>query len=586
MKQRHNTIDLLIIMILLTGIFMHYRGGASSSVGVPACIIGCMAVSFVSVMSRRGRRAGRIAAPRTEVSLPRLSRKEASEEVGPTAPAAMLGPAHRNAQWGTAEAVVDGLLDAGIAILRTHLGAHTAAVFFPTLDGGYSIRRFRSDSDLINREAVLYPGVGVIGSFLKDGLTELHLREIVNDSATLYYYTGDAGIRSLMASPIRAGGIERGFAIVDSTSPGKFSEENRRFLTTVADLLGPAIFSCYMYTEHKLQHGRLAAMSSMEKDFFRDLSRASIVEKIAEIVPSAVPSDRLTLSMKNDDGTTATLHAATGPGADSFERKGFSLRDKTLASVVYANNLVLSRNYSPDHYETRYYQGEPRDEELRSFVAVPLGIDRCHGLLLVESRSPDAYDESCLELLGRLSTSAGLAIEKMLVFEKANELATHDGLTGLSNHRTFQQLLADEITRAIRYNEPLSMVIGDIDHFKRINDTWGHPFGDIVLKGVSAVLRNSIRQDIDTVARYGGEEFALILVKTDSDGAAETAERIRAAVSAVPYKAPDGADVTVTMSFGIAEYRKHARRINELIARTDKALYRAKENGRDRVEVF
>jgi diguanylate cyclase (GGDEF)-like protein len=325
-------------------------------------------------------------------------------------------------------------------------------------------------------------------------------------------------------------------------------------------------------------------MSSIEKEFFRNLSRQSILSKITEIIPFALPCDRLTVSMKNDDGT-ATVTAAIGPGAEMFLNRNFVLDGKTLASVLYANNLMLCRDFAVDHYETRYFTDEPAHREMASFVAVPLGIDECKGMLLVESTRPDAYDDSYRELLGRLSTSAGLAIEKMLIFEKANALATHDGLTGLYNHRTFQQLLADEITRAIRYNEPVALVICDIDFFKKVNDTWGHQFGDTVLRGVSSLLESNIRQDIDTVARYGGEEFALILVKTDDAGAAETAERIRAAIAASPFRAPSGEEVRVSMSFGIAEYRKQARQLNELIAKADKALYRAKENGRNRVEI-
>jgi diguanylate cyclase (GGDEF)-like protein len=289
--------------------------------------------------------------------------------------------------------------------------------------------------------------------------------------------------------------------------------------------------------------------------------------------------------MKNDDRQSATIIAATGRDADAFVKKPFSLSGKSLAAVLYAKNLVLCRNYSTEHGETRYFTGEAADDDLKSFVAVPLGVDECVGMILVESARPDAYDDSYRELLGRLSTSAGLAIEKLLIFEKANALATHDGLTGLYNHRTFQQMLADEITRAIRYNEPVALVICDIDFFKKVNDNHGHPFGDTVLRGVSKLLENSVRQDIDTVARYGGEEFALILVKTDDAGAAETAERIRSAIGAAPFRTSGGEEVRVTMSFGIAEYRKHARDINELIAKADKALYRAKENGRNRVEI-
>jgi diguanylate cyclase (GGDEF)-like protein len=185
-----------------------------------------------------------------------------------------------------------------------------------------------------------------------------------------------------------------------------------------------------------------------------------------------------------------------------------------------------------------------------------------------------------------LATSAGLAIEKLQIIEQANALATHDGLTGLINHRQFQALLKDEITRAIRYSDPLSLVLCDIDFFKKVNDTYGHPFGDTVLREVSARLRENVRDGVDVVARYGGEEFALVLVKTDAQKAIETVERIRQQIESRFLKSPHGEDIHVTMSFGIAVYPKHAKQIDALIQKSDKALYRAKENGRNRVEIF
>ncbi len=208
-------------------------------------------------------------------------------------------------------------------------------------------------------------------------------------------------------------------------------------------------------------------------------------------------------------------------------------------------------------------------------------------MILLESfKLPDAFSESCKELLSRFSISAGLALEKIIVLEKAKTLATRDGLTGLRNHREFQQILKDEITRSIRYNDHLALVICDIDFFKKLNDTWGHQFGDLVLKGISSHLESCIREGVDTAARYGGEEFALILVKNDEKSAAETTERIRAHIANLIFKTPTGEDIHVTMSFGIAIYRQHAKQIDELIKKADKALYRAKENGRNRVEVF
>lgn len=587
MKRRRSTVPLILLGILAIGLALFFTGGTAAATGVPAAFAAAIAIVICTLLATVIKEPGRPPAKRTtEISLPRVLQQQATEEAAPSAIADALGRQHRKQVWLTTEQTADSMIDMAIDIIRKHTRAYTVAVFFPTNDGGYMLRRYKSDNLYINKEAIIYPGVGVIGCFLKDGLKKLDLKDIVNDSATLYYYSQDACIRSLIASPVIAGGVERGAIIADSTSPDNFAEADHTLLGTIATLLGQAIYSSYMHTEHRLQHERLAAMSSLEKEFFRDLSRASVINKITEIIPFALPCDRLTISMKNENGKTATIVSASGRNADAFVKKTFSLSEKSLAAVLYTNNLVLSRNFSQEHYETRYFTDEPCDEELQSFVAVPLGVDGCVGMLLVESVHENAYDESYRELLGRLSTSAGLAIEKLMVFEKANALATHDGLTGLFNHRTFQQLLADEITRAIRFTEPLAMIICDIDHFKRVNDSYGHPFGDIVLKGVSATLQSSIRQDIDTVARYGGEEFALILVKTDSEGAMETAERIRAAIAAIPFKAPNGADVHVTMSFGIAEFKKHARQVNELIAKADKALYRAKDTGRNKVDIF
>jgi len=576
--------------MLVIALVLHLAGGGHAFRTAVTVTIG-LGIGFFSVCLIAERRLAGVASraganPKTEVALPSVTQKQATSEAGPLQATAALGREQRRMRWAAAEVAVDGLIDAAIHLINLHVRTHTTAVFFPTLDGGYMLRRFHSPSASIDAGAIIYPGIGVIGKFLKDGVKRFALADIVSDSATLFYYSSDAKVRSLMASPIAGDGSERGLVVVDFLEPESFTDDDHSFLDAVASLLGEAVYGCYMHTEHALQHCRLAAVSSIEKEFFRNVSRQSIVDSIVEVVRTALPCDRVTVSMRNDDDTSATIVAAWGDGADALMKTRFDLGAKSLASVVYTNNMLLSRSFSSDRYEVRYFDGEPDDDTLGSFIAAPLGVDRCRGLVLVESRNTDAYDEDSRELTGRLCTSAGLAIEKMIVFEKANALATHDGLTGLFNHRTFQQLLADEITRAIRYNEPVSLIICDIDFFKKVNDTYGHPFGDVVLRGVAALLENSVRQDIDTVARYGGEEFALILVKTDSKGACETAERIRSAIERQSFSARSGVEVRVSMSFGIAEYRKHARQINELIGKADKALYRAKENGRNRVELY
>ena len=156
-------------------------------------------------------------------------------------------------------------------------------------------------------------------------------------------------------------------------------------------------------------------------------------------------------------------------------------------------------------------------------------------------------------------------------------LATTDGMTGLKNHRAFQEQLAEEVSRAGRYHTPLSLIVVDVDHFKGFNDALGHPAGDAVLKAVAGLLQGGARET-DFVARYGGEEFVLLLPQTDADGAVLLAERLRAAVASASWPLRP-----VTASFGVANLRLGIEDGGALLARADDALYLSKSAGRNRV---
>jgi len=172
-----------------------------------------------------------------------------------------------------------------------------------------------------------------------------------------------------------------------------------------------------------------------------------------------------------------------------------------------------------------------------------------------------------------------LIMNAKLHFEM-ERMAVTDGLTGLMNHRRFQERLSEEFRRIVRHSEPISLILADIDHFKKINDEYGHPTGDEVLKRVAGVLKEMVR-DIDIVARYGGEEFAIILINTDGEGACMLAERIRKAIEKKEFTFR-GSRIPVTISLGIASYPKNSRIKEDLILRADKALYSAKSKGRNR----
>jgi diguanylate cyclase (GGDEF)-like protein len=574
------------MVLIAAGLAASFFSGVAAKVLCAAALVAALALLLSLVRRGAGRSGGGDKSAEETDTL--LIRQAEDQVAGDTTEIdlSVLGRPYRRKEWVKIEQVVDGILDNCIKLVRARIDAQTVAVLFPTTDGGYKIRRYHSRSEHINEDAVIYPGVGVIGSFLKGGLKQLKLEEILTDSMTLHYYRRDAGVRSLMATPIVVEGVERGTIIVDSTEKAHFRDEDHVHLKVVAELAGAAVYYAYLCTEHRLDHARLSAMSTTEKHFLQEHDIEAVLDKLAEIIPFAFQCSRMTISLRCTDSDTGVVERSWGFDAEALQGLRFPLGTKSLAGVVYHKNMSLFRNFADDRYETRYGEEEPRNRDLASFLAFPIGVEKCTGMILLESERKEAFTENSRDLLSRLVTSAGVAIEKIQILHRTRALATHDGLTGLDNHRQFQQQLREAITRSGRYQDPLALVICDIDYFKKVNDTYGHRFGDTVLKTVAAKLQTSIREGIDSAARYGGEEFALILEKMDARSAVETVDRLRQQISEMLFQSPHGKEIAITMSFGIAIYMQHGRHQETLIHNADKALYRAKENGRNRVELY
>jgi diguanylate cyclase (GGDEF)-like protein len=185
--------------------------------------------------------------------------------------------------------------------------------------------------------------------------------------------------------------------------------------------------------------------------------------------------------------------------------------------------------------------------------------------------------------------AVSLQLEQALRDAQADRLrleymATTDALTELANRRHFMRIFALQLARAKRYHRKLALIFLDIDHFKAVNDTYGHATGDAVLKSVAQVLRGTAR-GTDTVARYGGEEFAILMEETGPQGAQRIAERIREALQKVTF-GPQDAPFSKTVSVGVATFPEHGDEPEHLIACADDALYQAKRGGRDRITLY
>ena len=216
---------------------------------------------------------------------------------------------------------------------------------------------------------------------------------------------------------------------------------------------------------------------------------------------------------------------------------------------------------------------------------------RLIGALHLASSDPERYGPDCgTTLLERLAGIIAVCIESMLAQERLKQAGLTDGLTGVQNRRYFEHRCLVEISQSRRYKHALACMFLDIDKFKRINDTYGHQTGDEVLRKAAGLIQNSLRAG-DTIARYGGEEFVVLLPQTSLLHAKEVAERIRRGIEAAHFQSTAGQALRVTLSIGLSMLESLAEgdessiqtQAQHLVSEADRALYLAKENGRNRV---
>ena len=225
------------------------------------------------------------------------------------------------------------------------------------------------------------------------------------------------------------------------------------------------------------------------------------------------------------------------------------------------------------------------EEGIRSLIAVPLKIHkRTIGVLYLDDFKSREFDAEKLELLSVLSSFATMSIDHARLHARTLQLACTDGLTGLYNHRQFKKTFIEEVARAKRYSKPLAVILLDVDDFKKFNDTYGHPNGDIVLQEMAVMLKELLR-DCDSLFRYGGEEFVTLLPETPLAEAVKVAERIRIFVETESPRFLTGITKThgITVSVGVAALPDHGSDTQSLLQKVDDLMYQAKKDGKNKV---
>ena len=334
--------------------------------------------------------------------------------------------------------------------------------------------------------------------------------------------------------------------------------------------LSTAAFSAINERELRRRRLDLEALAHMADALEKVHNPRDVADVLAEKLTESFGFRRLVVLGEPKGDPTVLAHRGPAPkttvkkGVDDVVRKSWEQRQTLLLKRIDPRANPRLAKLLPD---------------AENLVITPLlAEDRPIGIVAAEQseRQGTRIEQRIVAMVSQFSSHAALALDNAWLLERVQELAETDGLTGLANRRTFEAALELEVTRAFRNGDEVSLVMVDIDHFKQLNDTYGHQTGDDVLREVAAALGGECR-DIDVVARYGGEEFVVILPSCSDAEALETAERLRRVVAGSETVVP------VSISAGVATYPVNATDPTGLLQAADEALYESKRTGRNKV---
>lgn len=324
----------------------------------------------------------------------------------------------------------------------------------------------------------------------------------------------------------------------------------------------------------------LYALYNISKTLSTAIEMEKLLNQVVERVSHVLKLHRIIVMLVNEERTEMYIVAGIEMSDKAKDAK-FKMGEGLYGWIAKTGNAEIINNL-PTH--PRFKPTEGIDDDVSSLICAPFkGRGEVFGLINAYRLGGEVFSDSSYELLISTSIQVGMALENARLFEKTNILAITDGMTSLYNYRYFLERLNKEFTRAKRYKNDFSLIMADIDYFKKYNDAHGHPKGDALLRDFSDILKRVFR-DSDVVARYGGEEFVVILMETDKDIAVDIAEKLRKAVELKDfeggYSQPGG---RITVSLGVASYTDELKSADDIVKNADNALYRAKEEGRNRV---
>ena len=490
-----------------------------------------------------------------------------------------------------------------LSILCELVPNHSIVLYMKMDDGLYAIADFISKSkDYIDRGQRLGFRGGYLGWVLKTK-TQVLITSIKNVRKNLVYYNKNVPIKALLATPLyfkgdreKSEGVESifGMLVVDSFQQDAFGDKEKLIVSLISDRIVEIIDRFLLSEKVYLSSQELNSFY----DFTQKLNSTSdvdvILDHIIDTLTRLFEADFVGISLVDKEGGYSNLKRISDGMKDHLEDKEIPHGDTLIGFVAESGKHFHFDDISA-RSQYRSVFGKEIDfalgiKNIKSVLIYPFhetyqDVDNVGqvvlGSVVIGRRTKNPFNEGEISLAKIICRESAKSMTSSLNFQKVKELAIRDGLTGLYNHRHFQEMLSYTIVHSDRYSAQASLLMIDVDDLKVINDTYGHQAGDTVLSSIGNILSETLRK-VDIPARYGGDEFAVILPNTNKTGSIAVAEKIRSRLKRVSLRS-DSRELQVTFSIGIATYPQCAASKELLIEKTDRALYESKNNGKNKI---
>lgn len=483
-----------------------------------------------------------------------------------------------------------------LELLRRSLDLHTAVLLWRTDSGTHlRISELSTGSDEIH-DAPFSIGDGVLAAVIAK--KEAVLLENLRPSYKVPYYASVCPIKTLAAIPVidEAGAGRPGAANGGAHVRGVLAIDridNRPFTPQEHELAAQAARYCLRAIQNERVFVQLERAKVEQGKLYRAAQALGAATSENEVVEAGVRSAREIASFEialvtlwDEAGKMHEVRAAKSESGQVEDLVGQRFKPNTgLVSMVVANKFPLPYKGELDPAHQVVLSKRLPWPSVPSLLVLPLMYqDRVLGTIVLGAKRRHAFGDTVRPTLEVLASHLAVSLANARMVQKLETMATTDGMTGLLNKRAMLDQAAQKVASASRFGRKLSLIIVDIDFFKKVNDTYGHDVGDVVIKGLGEILKQQ-KRTTDVVARFGGEEFVLLCEQTDEGGAIIVAERIREELEKTIFSTVNG-KLSVTCSLGIATFPAVEGKWDSLFKAADEALYVSKRSGRNRVSTW